>query len=54
MNPYSEDLRKKIVEAIKHGTPKTEAARSFGVSREHLGIEAVIVVGGRGDHQLAH
>jgi len=36
MNPYSEDLRKMIVEAIKHGTPKTEAARSFGVSRSSV------------------
>ena len=36
MNPYSEDLRKKIVEAIKHGTPKTEAACSFGVSRSSV------------------
>jgi transposase len=32
MKAYSEDLRKKIVEALNRGTPKTEAARSFGVS----------------------
>ena len=32
MNPYSEDLRKKIVEALNRGTGKSEAARSFGVS----------------------
>ena len=32
MNAYSEDLRTKIVEAIRRGTPKSEAARSFGVS----------------------
>ncbi len=31
MNAYSEDLRKKIVEAVERGTPKTEAARTFGV-----------------------
>ncbi len=32
MNAYSEDLRKKIVEALNRGTGKSEAARSFGVS----------------------
>ncbi len=32
MNAYSEDLRKKIVEAVERGTPKTEVARAFGVS----------------------
>ena len=31
MNAYSEDLRKKIVEAVERGTPKIEAARTFGV-----------------------
>ncbi len=31
MKAYSEDLRKKIVEAVERGTPKSEAARSFGV-----------------------
>src|SRR5215207_3882985 len=31
MKAYSEDLRRKIVEAIQRGTPKSEAARSFGV-----------------------
>jgi transposase len=31
MNAYSEDLRKKIVEAVERGMPKTEAARTFGV-----------------------
>ena len=31
MNPYSEDLRKKIVEAVDRGMPKIEAARTFGV-----------------------
>ncbi len=32
MNAYSEDLRKKIVEALNRGTGKSEAARFFGVS----------------------
>jgi transposase len=31
MNAYSEDLRKKIVEAVERGTSKVEAARTFGV-----------------------
>jgi hypothetical protein len=30
MNAYSEDQRKKIVEATERGTPKTEVARAFG------------------------
>ncbi len=32
MKAYSEDLRKKIVEALQRGAPKTETARLFGVS----------------------
>jgi transposase len=36
MNAYSEDLRKKIVEALMRGMSKTEAARSFGVSRSSV------------------
>ena len=31
MKAYSEDLRRKIVEAVERGMPKSEAARSFGV-----------------------
>jgi transposase len=31
MRAYSLDLRKKIVEAVKRGVPKAEAARTFGV-----------------------
>jgi transposase len=31
MNAYSEDLRKKIVEAKERGMPTTEVARTFGV-----------------------
>ena len=33
MNVYSEDRRKKIVEAVERGTSKTEVARAFGVVR---------------------
>jgi transposase len=36
MNAYSEDLRKKIVEALERGATKTETARSFGVSRSSV------------------
>jgi transposase len=32
MNAYSEDLRRKILEALRRGMGKSEAARSFGVS----------------------
>jgi transposase len=32
MKAYSEDLRRKVVEAVHRGTGKSEAARSFGVS----------------------
>lgn len=32
MKSYSEDLRRKIVSAVEGGMPKTEAARTFGVS----------------------
>lgn len=32
MNAYSEDLRKKIVQALRRETGKSEAARAFGVS----------------------
>jgi transposase len=31
MNAYSDDLRRKIVEAVERGMPKIEAARAFGV-----------------------
>jgi transposase len=38
MNAYSEDedLREKIVEALGRGTTKSEAARTFGISRSSL------------------
>ena len=32
MNAYSEDSRRKIVEALRRGSGKIEAARLFGVS----------------------
>jgi transposase len=32
MKPYSEDLRRKIVQAVEGGTSKSAAARLFGVS----------------------
>jgi len=32
MNPYSEDLRKKIVQALRRGMGQSEAARTFSVS----------------------
>ncbi len=36
MNAYSEDLRKKVVEALQRDTSKSEAARAFGVSRSSV------------------
>ncbi len=36
MNAYSEDLRKKIVQTLQRGTTKSEAARSFRVSRSSV------------------
>jgi transposase len=32
MNAYSEDLRKKIIEALRRGMGKSQAARTFGLS----------------------
>ncbi len=32
MNGYSEDLRRRIVSAVEHGTSKSQAARTFDVS----------------------
>jgi transposase len=50
MNAYSEDLRKKIVEAVERGMPKIQAARTFGV-----GISSVkrYVVAAREGRSLA-
>ncbi|MCA1837655.1 MAG: helix-turn-helix domain-containing protein [Actinobacteria bacterium] len=36
MRAYSTDLRKKIVESVKKGVPKSETARRFGVDRATL------------------
>jgi transposase len=36
MDAYSEDLRKKIVEAVERGMPKAEAARFFGVGNSSV------------------
>jgi transposase len=47
MNPYSEDLRKKIIEALRWGTSKSEAARTFGVSRSSVKRYAKLVEEGR-------
>jgi len=47
MNAYSEDLRKKIVEALKRSTTKSEAARSFGVSRSSVKRYAKLAEEGR-------
>jgi transposase len=47
MNAYSEDLRKKIVEALRRGITKSEAARTFGVSRSSVKRYAKLVEEGR-------
>ena len=47
MNAYFEDLRKKIVEDLRRGTTKSEAARSFGVSRSSVKRYAKLVQEGR-------
>ena len=36
MKAYSEDLRTKILEAVDRGMPKSEAAKTFGVSRSSI------------------
>src|SRR5215217_2816759 len=47
MNAYSEDLRKKIVQALRRGTTKSEVARSFSVSRSSVKRYAKLVQEGR-------
>jgi len=47
MNAYSEDLRKKILEALRRGATKSEAARSFGVSRSSVKRYAKLAEEGR-------
>jgi transposase len=36
MKAYSTDLRKKILQAVDRGMPKSEAAKTFGVSRSSV------------------
>jgi transposase len=47
MNAYSEDLRKKIVQALRRGITKSEAARTFGVSRSSVKRYAKLAEQGR-------
>jgi transposase len=47
MNAYSEDLRKKIVQALRRGMTKSEAARTFGVSRSSVKRYAKLAQEGR-------
>ena len=47
MNAYSEDLRKKIVQALRRGMTKTEAARTFSVSRSSVKRYAKLAQEGR-------
>jgi len=47
MNAYSEDLRKKIMEALRRGMTKTEAARTFSVSRSSVKRYAKLAEEGR-------
>ena len=47
MNAYPEDLRKKILEALLPGATKSEAARSFGVSRSSVERYAKLADEGR-------
>ena len=47
MNAYSEDLRKKIIEALGRGATKSEAARAFSVSRSSVKRYAKLAQKGR-------
>jgi transposase len=47
MNAYSEDLRKKIVDALRRGATKTEVARAFSVSRSSVKRYAKLAEEGR-------
>lgn len=46
MRAYSEDLRRKIVEAVGRGMSKTAAAEAFGVSRSSVKRYVVTARGG--------
>ena len=47
MNAYSEDLRKKIVEALRRGMGKSQAARTFSVSLSSVKRYAKLAEEGR-------
>jgi len=47
MNAYSEDLRKKIVEALRRGMGKSQAARTFSVSLSSVKRYAKMAAEGR-------
>src|SRR5215210_4207156 len=47
MNPYSEDLRRKIVEALRRGMGKSQAARTFSVSLSSIKRYARLAEEGR-------
>jgi transposase len=47
MNAYSEDLRKKIVEALERGMGKSQAARTFSVSLSSIKRYAKLAEEGR-------
>src|SRR5215204_1527089 len=47
MNAYSEDLRRKVVEALARGTNKSHAARLFGVRLSFVKRYAKMVSEGR-------
>jgi transposase len=47
MNAYSEDLREKIVEALRRGMGKSEAARTFSVSLSSVKRYAKLAQEGR-------
>jgi transposase len=47
MNAYSEDLRNKIIEALRRDMTKSEAARTFSVSRSSVKRYAKLAEEGR-------
>jgi len=47
MNAYSQDLREKIVQTLRRGATKSEAARAFGVSRSSVKRYAKLAEEGR-------
>ena len=47
MNAYSEDLREKIIEALRRGMGKSQAARTFSVSLSSVKRYAKLAEAGR-------